>query len=347
MALRMFLQALGSMGLMSVLLVSGADSPVWAQLPGGAPPAEETPAHGYVIRKPVPGSPIPADYTFVLTKDEIYVPIAVRKPEGNGPFPVITMGFGEGKRGMLKVEELTQRLAPMQDRMIARGYVVVTVNYRNEVPYFYEKEYHPAQNLPDSISGDRRTLKSNPTLDHEDLIAVLRYLATLPYVDKNGIGAMGVSHSGEMILKAASEYNFGAGVCIEPAAHEFLSVNTGPSAPRQGSEIQYNDIEVVRRNANKTPAMQRIASIHTPMLIMGRDQDHLQGIFKLTYEWMREAGKDVTWVSFNHPVHGYVYSYRQADGSYKPDAVQEKAFETAMAYFDQRLKHAPTAAAKQ
>ncbi len=108
-------------------LVSQIAPSVWAQIPSGKPPAPETPTHGYVITKPVKGSDIPADYTFVLTQDEIYLPIAVRKPKGNGPFPVITMGWGEGKGGMRRVEELVERLTPMQDRMIARGYVVVTV----------------------------------------------------------------------------------------------------------------------------------------------------------------------------------------------------------------------------
>ena len=313
-----------------------------AQLPGGKPPVEETPSHGYAITKAVKRSEIPADYTFVLTRDEIYVPIAVRKPKGNGPFPVITMGSGEGKRGMLKVEELVERLAPMQDHMIARGYVVVTVNYRNEVPYLYEQLQQPAHNLPDSISGEQRTLKSHPTLDHEDLIAIMRYLQTLPYVDKNAIGAMGVSHSGEMILKAAAEYDFAAGVCIEPATHEFLSVNTSPTAPRKGTEIQYNDIEVVRKNADKAAAMERIRRIKTPILIFGRDTDHLNGIFKLTNEWLREAGKDVTWYSFDHPVHGYVFIYPQPDGAYRPDPIQEKTFEIVMSYFDKRLKHSIT-----
>ena len=61
------------------------------------PIAAELPPHGYVITKPVPGSDIPADYTFVLTRDEIYVPIAVRKPKGHGPFPAIIMGRGNGR----------------------------------------------------------------------------------------------------------------------------------------------------------------------------------------------------------------------------------------------------------
>jgi dienelactone hydrolase len=226
----------------------------------------------------------------------------------------------------------------MQDRMLARGYVVVTVNYRNEIPYAYEQS-KPPQNLPDSISGDRRMLKSGPTLDHEDLIAIIRYLQSLPYIDKNGVGAMGVSHSGEMITKAASEYNFGAGVCIEPANHEFLTVNTGPDAPRKGTEIQYNDIEVARKNAKKDEAMERIRRINTPLLIFGRETDHQQGIFKLTYEWMKEAGKNVQWQSFDHATHGYVFIYNQADGSYKPDEIQSKTFDIFMDYFDKHLKH--------
>jgi dienelactone hydrolase len=309
------------------------------QLATGREAAEAIPSHGYVVAtKRIKGSDIPGDYTFVLTRDEIYVPILVRKPKGNGPFPAITMGWGEGREGMKKVEQLTERLTQMQDRMIARGYVVVTVNYRNEIPYAYESA-KPPQNLPDSISGDRRMLKSGPTLDHEDLIAIIKYLQTLPYVDKKAVGAMGVSHSGEMIMKASSEYTFAAGVSIEPADHEFLTVNTGPTAPRKDNEIQYNDIEVARKNANKQEAMERIQRIHTPILIFGRDTDHQQGIFKLTYEWMKEAGKDVQWASFNHPVHGYVFIMNQPDGSYQPDEIQQKTFEIFMDYFDKHLKH--------
>src|SRR5215472_5883275 len=188
-----------------------------AQLPGGKPPAESTQSHGYLVRTvPVSGSPYSADEMLVLTRDEVYVPIIIRKPQGNGPFPAITMGSGEGRGGLPHIEELMRRLAPMQDRMIQRGYAVVTVNYRNEIPYEYEKA-KPPQNLPDSISGERRMLKSGPTLDHEDLIAIVKYLQTLPYIDKNGIGSMGVSHSGEMIMKASSEYSWGAGVAIEPS----------------------------------------------------------------------------------------------------------------------------------
>jgi dienelactone hydrolase len=302
-----------------------------------APVAAELPSHGYVITKPVRGSDIPADYTFVLTRDEIYVPIAVRRPSGPGPFPMITIGRGNGRGGLPHVEAQVERLAGMQDRMIERGYAIAYVSYRNEIPHLYNG-IERARNVGDDVSGEGRTLKSAPSLDSDDMISILTYLKTLPYVRKEAIGCVGVSHSGEMILKVAAETSFACGVVIEGASHEFLCVNTGPEAPRREGVLQYQDKELVRKNADKARAMERIRRIETPILHIGRDHDHLQGIFQLAHEWMVEAGKDSTWVSMDHPDHGYPYIYRQPDGSFKPDVVQQKAFDTFMAYFDARLK---------
>ncbi|MGQ0751792.1 MAG: alpha/beta hydrolase family protein [Betaproteobacteria bacterium] len=303
-----------------------------------APTAPQRPPHGYVVTRPVRGSSIPMDLTFVLTRDELYVPVAVRKPAGSGPFPAITMGRGDGRGGHQHVEREVERLAAMQDMMIDRGYVVVYVNYRNEIPHLYETA-SAAVNLPDDISGgDNRTLKSAPSLDSDDFISIIGYLRTLPYIDPDRIGAVGVSHSGEMILKAAAQISFTCGVAIEGASHEFLGVNTGPTAPRKADEIQYNDIEVVRRNTDKAVAMERIRKIQTPILHVGREQDHLQGIFKLAHEWMLEAGKDSQWANFDHPDHGFPYMYVQPDGAFRPDPVQRGAFDLIMQYFDARLK---------
>src|SRR5260370_39573915 len=93
---------------------------VRAQLSTGREAAEAIPPHGYVVAtKEVKGSNIPGDYTFVLTRDEIYVPILVRKPKGKGPFPAITMGWRERREGIKKVEQLADGLAQLQDRTIA------------------------------------------------------------------------------------------------------------------------------------------------------------------------------------------------------------------------------------
>ncbi|MBI4251907.1 MAG: hypothetical protein HY618_05555, partial [Candidatus Tectomicrobia bacterium] len=66
--------------------------------------------------------------------------------------------------------------------------------------------------------------------------------------------------------------------------------------------------------------------------------DHLQGVFRATYELLKEAGKDVEWVSYDHPDHGYVYPFRAPSGRYEPDPVQLDAIAKVIAYFDRHLK---------
>src|SRR5919206_283574 len=137
-----------------------------------APVASELPPHGYVITKSVRGSQIPADYTFVLTRDEIYVPIALRKPRGEGPFPLLVIGRGNGRGGLPHVETQVERLASMQDLMLERGYAIAYVQYRNEIPHLYN-QIERAHNIGDDISGEARTLKSTSSLDSDDMIAIL------------------------------------------------------------------------------------------------------------------------------------------------------------------------------
>jgi hypothetical protein len=38
-------------------------------------------------------------------------------------------------------------------------------------------------------------------------------------------------------------------------------------------------------------------------------------------------------------VHGYPFIYRQADGTYRPDPIQQQAFDICMDFFDRHLKH--------
>ena len=302
-----------------------------------ASPAAETPAHGYVVTRDAAGCAIPAEYTFVLTRDEIYVPIAVRRPRGEGPFPLITIGRGNGRGGLPHVEQQVGRHARFMDLVLERGYAVAYVQYRNEIPRLYN-EVERAHNVPDELAGEGRTLKSTPSLDSDDMLAILAYLRTLPYVKADAIGCAGVSHGGEMILKISAETRVACGVVIEGASHEFLCVDTGPSAPRSGGVLQYHDRERVRAAADKKKAMARIARIETPILHIGRHSDHLQGIFELAHEWMLEAGKESRWISFDHPEHGYPFLYPKDDGSFAPDPVQLEAFEAFMAFFDEHLK---------
>ena len=182
-------------------------------------------------------------------------------------------------------------------------------------------------------------------LEFEDELAVLEHVRRHPQVDAGHLGHIGVSHAGEMLFKLAFRYPgmLRAGVASEPANHEFLDLRLGDAAPvnpetglRDIEDMQMQDPAWVRARANLPLAHERIAAIDLPILVMGRDGDHLQGVFRLSYELLDEGGKDAEWVSWDHPLHGYVFPL--AAGGSGPDPIQERAIDGVIAFLDRHLK---------
>jgi hypothetical protein len=71
----------------------------------------------------------------------------------------------------------------------------------------------------------------------------------------------------------------------------------------------------------------------TPIFVQGRDRDELQGIFRVSYDLLKEAGKVTRWETYDHEVHGFIYVARNAHGVYEPDAIQRKAVADSIAFF--------------
>ena len=71
---------------------------------------------------------------------------------------------------------------------------------------------------------------------------------------------------------------------------------------------------------------------------MGRETDELQGIFRLNYELLEEAGKDVEWVSYDDDLHGYIYPIRGSDGEYDLHGAKVEAIAFMIAYLDRHLR---------
>ena len=97
------------------------------------------------------------------------------------------------------------------------------------------------------------------------------------------------------------------------------------------------ETDKVRSRIDLAKAADRIATIDTPILVMGRVDDHLQGIFRTSYELLAEAGKPVEWVSWDHDLHGYVYPQRGPDGEYEVNEVQREAVAGVLDYLDRHL----------
>jgi dienelactone hydrolase len=300
--------------------------------------ADIDPEH-VVIAETIDGKPV--DLMYVEMWDGLYAPIGLRKPQGEGPFPIVLLASGNGGEGMRWVRDAVRRRGHIMDRLVDAGYASAWLRYRTEVELGY--------NNGGPLVRDRRQgreMFNRAPLEYEDEIAVIEHMKTLSFVDPDRVGLIGMSHGGEMVLKIASEYyGVAAAVASEPAAHEFLALTPDDTAfvndetkMRNIEGMQMAEVAKVRRRIDMGVAAARIATIETPILIMGRKHDHLQGIFRATYELLGEAGKEVEWVSYDHPLHGYVFPERRADGGYEVNDVQHEAIARVIAFLDRYLK---------
>ena len=273
--------------------------------------------------------------------DGLYAPIGVRKPDGHGPHPMILLASGNGGGGMAWIRDACANRGHIMDRLVDAGYACAWLRYRTEV----ELGYNNGGPLIRDMRQGRELFNRSP-LEYEDEIAIIEAVKRLPFVDPDRIGLIGMSHGGEMVLKIASEYH-GARVAVaaEPAAHEYLALTPDETVfvneetrLRNIESMIMTDVEKVRRRIDQSAALERIAGIDTPILVMGREADELQGIFRLSFELMDESGKDVEWVSHDHPMHGYIYPIRGGNGEYLVDQTQRRAIDQVIDYLDRYLR---------
>jgi len=304
-----------------------------------APPALDSTQ--VVVTEAVDGSEIPVHLAYVETIDGLYTPIGIRKPNGDGPFPIILFASGNGGGGMDWVRNATQNQSWTQEQFVKAGYAVAWTRYRAEVELAYAKY---GKLIEDTRQG-RQLLNRGP-LEYEDMISIIEFVKTLPYVDPDLVGYMGMSHGGEMAFKITSEYDgLKAAIASEPANHEFLALTPDDTAhinPESGlrdiESMLMRETEKVRGRIDLDIALQRISTISTPILVQGRNTDELQGIFRVGYELLDEAGKETQWKSYEHDVHGFVYVKRNAAGVYDPDPVQLEGVKDSIAFFDGYMK---------
>jgi len=291
----------------------------------------------------IPGSERSASIYLAQTLDGLYAPYALRTPADEGKFPFVFLAYGNGGGGIEWLRSRLRTHAYVMERLLDAGYACAWGRYRTEVELGF---HHGGPLVVDRRQG--MDLMNRSPLEYEDELAILRHVAQHPNIDADRLGHVGVSHAGEMLYKLASQYPgvLRAGVASEPANHEFLDLTPDDTAfvnpdtkLRNIEEMQMRDVERVRARSNVPLALERMSAIDIPILVMGRDDDHLQGIFRLSYELLEESGKDATWVSWDHPLHGYIFPVSDGNGNVEVDQMQNSAIDGIIAFLDRHMKH--------
>jgi dienelactone hydrolase len=294
------------------------------------------------VIEPVAGSDFPLHLIYVETVDGMYAPIGLRMPAGKGPFPIILFAHMNGGLGTQWIREWTQNGSWTLEQFLKAGYAVAWMRYRAEVKEGY------GIRLVEGKQEGRQIFNRGP-FEYEDAISIIKFVKTLPYIDPDRVGYLGLSHGGEMLMKIASEYNgLRAGIATEPASIDYLARRPQPRDPNappppetmkvNTEEMRRKAVEELRGRIEMKVAMERIKAVKMPILVQGRERDHHQDIFRLNYELLRDAGKEVEWKSYDHDEHGFIFVRRNEKGVYAPDPIQLQIVKDSIAYFDRMMK---------
>ena len=280
-----------------------------------------------------------ARYYLADTLDGIYTPYALRVPDGAGPHPYVFIAYGNGGGGLEWLQDWTHRFRHITDVLLDAGFACGWARYRTEV----ELGYNDGGRLIHSGRQGMELLNRAP-LEYEDEVAILQDVAALPEIDGEQLFHLGVSHAGEMLFKLLSHYPglLRAGVAAEPANHEVLTLrlDDAPTVEvtdglRDIESLELRGVDAARaRITAPAEVSRRLDAVDIPVLVLGRDQDELQGIFRLTYDLLVEKGKDVQWRSWSHHIHGYIYPESDDEGHPVVDDVQRESLEVIVDFFN-------------
>lgn len=292
-----------------------------------------------VLAEQLPGSDRPAHYYLAETLDGLYTPYALRLPDRPGPHPFVFIAYGNGGGGMAWLRDRAHRFRYVTDVLLDAGYACAWSRYRTEV----ELGYQNGGALHSDVRQGMGLLNRAP-LEYEDEVAILRHVAGHPDIDADNLFHVGVSHAGEMLFKLLSHYPglLRAGVAAEPANHELLTLalDDAPTVEvtdglRNIESLELRSTERARaRITDPDEVSRRLAGVDIPVLVLGREQDELQGIFRLSYELLAEKRPDAEWRSWSHEIHGYIYPESDADGVPQVDAVQREALDVIVDFLD-------------
>jgi dipeptidyl aminopeptidase/acylaminoacyl peptidase len=219
----------------------------------------------------------PLQKLYVKTGDGLYVAAAMRKPRGKGPFPAMLVLHGApGGRGMEQLVNwsLGKCGGPVWERLLQEGYVVVVGDYRGAMP----KPLRPLTVDPPQVTPANAMAT--------DALAIVEHMRTLPFVDKERVGVMGVSLGGDVALHVAARTPVRAVVLGAPAARNFLG------APRYASGERKDDYS----NDPAPPfdsavARVNVSALQNETLLLVGTKDGLLPLTKALYEQIAGGGK--------------------------------------------------------
>ena len=225
----------------------------------------------------------PVQQSFIKSKDGAYVAAAIRKPKGDGPFPVMIMFHGApGGRGLEQLVGWSRgdHGGPVWERFLQEGFVVVVADYRGGD---WNAMNTPSEKLTTAI---------------DDGIAVIDYVKALPYTNAAKINIYGVSLGGNLVMYLASRVS---GLHTVVTGAPFPVWFLGGSLPEVITRGDFSKIEI-----DEAIADANITAVQVPVLILVGTADPILPVTTRLYEELDKRGKTVRMEVYEHGYHDFV-----------------------------------------
>lgn len=232
----------------------------------------------------VPESVSPIDQVYIKSPDGAYIATAMRKPQGDGPFPAIILFHGApGGRGMEQIVGWSRgdHGGPVWERFLQEGYVVIVADYR----------------------GGNMNLANSPSQNGavsaiDDGIAIIDHVRALTYVDASRISVYGVSLGGNLAMFLAAKVpDLHKVVVGAPFPVWFL----GAKFPNSGNWPALTDLEWDVKFGEEN-----IAAVQMPVYILVGSADPLLPLAERLHAEMDKQNKSVRMEVYEHGYHDFV-----------------------------------------
>jgi dipeptidyl aminopeptidase/acylaminoacyl peptidase len=141
--------------------------------------------------------------------DGSYLPAYVRKPKGDGPFPVVVMlhGGGASKNATYAFKQTTPTPA-----FIAAGWAIVSIDFR-------------PTNVPLTVPAGAIVFPALPPIEWNDTVAAIEAVRSLPYLDGKRVAVIGGSHGGYVMARVASRADLRCAILCAPAILDLIELS--------------------------------------------------------------------------------------------------------------------------
>ena len=259
----------------------------------------------------------------------VAIPVYVRKPKGDGPFPVIVLMHG-GKHGKGATLGLGRSMQSPTVEFIKAGWAV------------YSADYRPSEKL------------AIVPIEFDDTVEAVKVARKLPFADPQRIGIIGGSHGGQVSSRVVSRVDVSGAVLCAPAAIDFIEIKKAAEKGEPVVQIlkkmiadveaqcgvKLEDVEKDPAKYGYSSAMTEADQVRCPILVInGRNDDNSPiPVIEAYAAKLRAAGKQVeTYLPENGP-HGFYFG--------RPDIPETKeAARLAVEFFQKQFAKAAASAA--